>query len=92
MTSPSTGATSAAMSSISRRIRRARSTTRAPSSVSPPWARSTSAVPSSFSRRAMWLDTLDCTVNRARAAAENVPWSAMATRAGELTHVHLPER
>ncbi len=29
----------------------------------------------------MWLETLDCTVNSARAAAENVPWSAMATRA-----------
>ena len=29
----------------------------------------------------MWLETLDCTVNRARAAAENVPWSAIATRA-----------
>ena len=29
----------------------------------------------------MWLDTLDCTVNRARAAAENVPWSAIATSA-----------
>ena len=39
---PSIGATSALMSSSSRRIRLARSTTRAPSSVSPPWARSTS--------------------------------------------------
>ena len=37
----------------------------------------------------MWLDTLDCTVNRARAAAENVPWSAIATRADELADVHL---
>ena len=27
----------------------------------------------------MWLETFDCTVNIARAAAENVPWSAMAT-------------
>ena len=37
VTWPSTGATSAAISSISRRIRRARSTTRCPSSVRPPW-------------------------------------------------------
>ena len=41
---PSIGATSAAMSSSSRRIRRARSTTRSPSSVSPPCARSTKTV------------------------------------------------
>ena len=36
----------------------------------------------------MWPETLDCTVNRARAAAENVPWSAMATKCGELADVH----
>ena len=64
---------SAVMSSISRSTRLARSTTREPSSVSPPWARSTSVTPSSFSRREMWLDTFDCTVNIARAAPENVP-------------------
>ena len=29
----------------------------------------------------MWVETFDCTVNRARAAAENVPWSAIATSA-----------
>ena len=29
----------------------------------------------------MWPETLDCTVYSARAAAENVPWSAIATSA-----------
>ena len=31
-------------------------------------------------RRAKWAETLDCTVSRCLAAAENEPWSAMATR------------
>ena len=29
----------------------------------------------------MRLEMFDCTVNRARAAAEKLPWSAMATSA-----------
>src|SRR5262249_60229784 len=33
------------------------------------------------SSRAMWVDTFDCTVCRARAAAEKLPWSATATMA-----------
>ena len=36
----------------------------------------------------MCVETLDCTVNRARAAAENVPWSAMRDEGGELADVH----
>ena len=61
-------------------MRRARSTTSSPSSVSLPLVRSTRLTPSSFSRREIWAETLLCTVPRAREAAENDPWSAMAIR------------
>ena len=37
----------------------------------------------------MWPETLDCTVYRARAAAENVPWSAIGDEGGELAEIHL---
>ena len=70
---------SAEMSSISRRMRRPRSTTKAPSSVSSKVARSIRMTPRSRSSLATWAETLDCTVYRARAAAEKDPWSAMAT-------------
>jgi len=74
-------ATSATAASISDDTRRARSRTAVPSSVRRPLWRSTSCTPSSFSSRAMWLEMLDCTVWRADAAAEKLPWSAMAMRA-----------
>ena len=62
-------------------MRRARETTTSPSSVSAPVERSTSVAPSSDSSRATWVDTLDWTVCRRRAAAENDPASATAVRA-----------
>ena len=80
-TSSRTEATSAARASSSAWMRRARSTTTAPSSVTWPVARSMRVTPSSFSSRATWVDTLDCTVCRARAAAEKPPWSTTASTA-----------
>ena len=68
------------MSSSSWIMRRARSTTSTPSSVSLPLRRSTRLTPSSFSRREICAETLLCTVPSAREAAENDPWSAMAIR------------
>ena len=59
-----------------------------PRRSSPPRWRSTSVTPSSFSSRAMCPLTLDCTVYMARAAAENDPWSAIATSVGELSQIH----
>ena len=69
--------TSATMSDSSFMTRRARPTTTSPSSVRRPEARSTSCTSSSRSRRAIWADTLDCTVPIVVAAAEKLPVSAM---------------
>src|SRR4029077_20204471 len=52
-----------------------------PSSVSVPRLRSYRVTPRSRSSFDTCVDMLDCTVNRALAADENVPWSARATRA-----------
>ena len=62
-------------------MRRARSATISPSEVSSPRARSIRVEPSSVSSRAIWVETLDCTVCRARAAAENERCSATASSA-----------
>src|SRR5690606_21949202 len=58
-----------------------RATTTMPSGVSWPFERSTRVTRSSRSRRAMWVETLDCTVCSERAAAEKLSWSATATSA-----------
>ncbi len=79
-TSVSLECTSASMSCNSWIMRRARSTTTVPSSVSDPPLRSTRTTPRSFSSLEIWADTLLCTVPRARAAPENEPWSAIAIR------------
>src|SRR6478609_1485854 len=78
--SPTEEATSDVSASSSACTRRARATTSSPASVSTPDERSTSGVPSSRSSRATWVDTFDCTVCRARAAAEKLRWSATAVR------------
>ena len=69
------------MASSSDWMRRARRATTSPSSVRAPELRSISVTPTSVSSRATWVETLDWTVCRARAAAENEPWSATASRA-----------
>ena len=53
-------------------------------------ARSIRVEPSSVSSRAIWVETLDCTVCRARAAAENERCSATAERV-QLAKVHRCE-
>ena len=63
-------------------------TTASPSSVRLPVARSTRVAPSSRSRRATWVETLDWTVCRARAAAEKLPVSATASEGVELAEIH----
>ena len=62
-------------------MRRARSATISPSGVRLPLSRSMRRAPTSRSRWATWVDTLDCTVCRARAAAEKLWCSATASRA-----------
>ena len=60
-------------------MRRARVTTISPSSVRRPVDRSISEAFNSASRRAIWAETLDWVVDKARAAPENEPYSEMAT-------------
>ena len=43
---------------------------------------------SSRSSWATWVDTFDCTVCSARAAAEKLRWSADRGEGGELAEVH----
>ena len=74
-------ATSDDSDSSSERMRAARVSTASPSLVGRPVARSMSVAPSSFSSRATWVETFDCTVCSARAAAEKPPFSATASRA-----------
>ena len=83
-TSPATSWRIETMSSLiacsSVRIRRARSRTAWPSEVGCIVCRSTSTAPSSFSSLATCVETFDCTVWRARAAAEKLRCSATAMR------------
>ena len=74
-------ATSASSASNSASIRRARSRTARPWPVGSFVDRSIRVTPNSFSRRAMWADTFDCTVPSARAPPENERCSATATKA-----------
>ena len=88
VTSSRSAATSASRASSSAWTRRARRTTAWPSSVRKPPVRSTRVTPSSRSSRARWVETFDCTVCSARAAAEKLPPSATAIEGGELAEIH----
>jgi hypothetical protein len=72
ITSSRSAARSDASASSSRSMRSVREVTSAPSGVSWLFSRSTSVTPNSRSNRATWADTLDCTVDSDRAAAEKL--------------------